>query len=133
MKGIDSLPTGPEWKRVIISVLGDEIDRDGKLVEEELELWMRDPVECIRELMQNPTFKDSMEYVPERIYKDAEGKVRVYEEMWTGDWWWKIQVSLPNVIKKLRTHLALETACSWRNRSCMHCLIQCNKIVTIWW
>lgn len=93
MKAIDVLPTGPEWKRSIISVLGDEVDGDGKLIEEELELWMRDPVECIRELMQNPAFKESMAYAPERVYRDSEGKNRIYEEMWTGDWWWKAQVS----------------------------------------
>ena len=39
-------------------------------------------------------FKDYISYVPERVYMDKEGKVRVFDEMWTGDWWWEIQVRL---------------------------------------
>jgi hypothetical protein len=38
---------------------------------EKLELWRRNP---------------------ERVYHDKEGKIRVYDEMWTGDWWWDTQV-----------------------------------------
>ena len=37
-------------------------------------------------------FKDSLSYTPEKVYADAEGKERVYDEMWTGDWWWDVQV-----------------------------------------
>ncbi|KAI9569609.1 hypothetical protein HD554DRAFT_2019877 [Boletus coccyginus] len=40
---------------------------------EELELWMRDPIACIRELIDNPTFDDSMAYAPKKVYMDQEG------------------------------------------------------------
>jgi hypothetical protein len=60
---------------------------------EEVELWRRDPVECIRELMGNPTFKSLMAYAPERVYDDIQGKVRIFDQTWTGDWWWDTQVS----------------------------------------
>ncbi|KAI9461411.1 hypothetical protein HD554DRAFT_2206691 [Boletus coccyginus] len=33
---------------------------------EELGLWMRDPVTCVRELIDNPAFDDSMTYAPEK-------------------------------------------------------------------
>ena len=59
---------------------------------EEVELWRRDPIECIRELIGDPAFKDSLSYTPEKVYADAEGRERVYDEMWTGDWWWDVQV-----------------------------------------
>jgi hypothetical protein len=59
---------------------------------ERLELWRRDPVECVQELMENPAFRDHMAYAPERVYKDKEGKVRIYDEMWTANWWWDLQV-----------------------------------------
>lgn len=62
---------------------------------EKLELWRRDPVECVKELMGNPALKDSIQYAPGKQYTDAEGKNRVYEEMWTGDWWWETQVQYP--------------------------------------
>ncbi|KAK0243557.1 hypothetical protein EDD85DRAFT_919323 [Armillaria nabsnona] len=72
---IDKLPTGPEWTC-------------------EVELWKRDPVACIQELIGDAHFKDYMHYTPERVYMDGEGKSRVYNEMATADWWWKIQTML---------------------------------------
>ena len=54
MKVIDQLPTSPEWSCELVRphrdaendarVAGDE----GEGEQEELELWMRDPVACIR-------------------------------------------------------------------------------------
>ncbi|KAJ7748266.1 hypothetical protein DFH07DRAFT_775727 [Mycena maculata] len=60
---------------------------------ETVELWWRDPVECVRELMGNPMFRDVMRSVaPEELYADEKGEIRVINEMWTGDWWREIQV-----------------------------------------
>lgn len=61
---------------------------------EDLELWRRDPAECIRELIGNPLFREVMVYAPERVYMDKEGTERCIDEMWTADWWWETQVSL---------------------------------------
>ncbi len=71
---------------------GDLVDKNGKVLTEDIELWQRDPVECIRELIGNPVFKDYLAYLPEHVYMDPEGKERVYDEMWTADWWWELQV-----------------------------------------
>ncbi|KIM62574.1 hypothetical protein SCLCIDRAFT_24878 [Scleroderma citrinum Foug A] len=35
-----------------------------------------------------------MAYVPERANADAKGENRIYDEMWTGDWWWETQGKL---------------------------------------
>jgi Plavaka transposase len=59
---------------------------------EKLELWRRDPVECVKELMGNPALKNYMKYAPERVYEDVEGETRIFDEMWTADWWWDTQV-----------------------------------------
>lgn len=59
---------------------------------EELELWTRDPLECIKELMANPAFAGNMTYSPVQMFSDSAGTVREFKEMWTGDWWWKTQV-----------------------------------------
>jgi Plavaka transposase len=59
---------------------------------EKLELWRRDPVECVKDLMGNPAFADIMHFAPEKIYTDPEREDRQYDEMWTGDWWWNTQV-----------------------------------------
>ncbi|KAI6026018.1 hypothetical protein EDC04DRAFT_2869309 [Pisolithus marmoratus] len=36
-----------------------------------------------------------MAYVPEHAYADAKGEKHIYDEMWTGDWWWDVQTKLP--------------------------------------
>jgi hypothetical protein len=89
---IDSLPTGPGWEQRIVTVLGDKRDPKGMLMREELELWLRNPIDCIQDLMQNPIFQNSMAFAPERVYRDSQGRKRVYDEAWTADWWWKVQV-----------------------------------------
>jgi Plavaka transposase len=98
LKVVDQLPIGPEWKCELIRTNGDPIEgedagagRDGH-VDDEMELWMRDPVACVQELVGNPAFHGEMAYAPEKVYTDPEGQCRVYDEMWTGDWWWEMQV-----------------------------------------
>lgn len=70
------------------------LDDEGKPRTEEIELWKRDPVACIRELMGDARFKEHMCYTPEQVYTDDTGTSRVYSEMGTADWWWQIQVHL---------------------------------------
>jgi hypothetical protein len=59
---------------------------------EEYELWRHDIIQVIKQLIGNPAFAEHMAYAPEHVFKDAKGTIRCYDEMWTGDWWWKIQV-----------------------------------------
>ncbi|KAF7354364.1 hypothetical protein MVEN_01125000 [Mycena venus] len=66
LQKIDALPTGPDWKCEIVTIVGNRLDKNDKTMLEELELWMRDPVTCIEELMSNPAFKEHMAYAPER-------------------------------------------------------------------
>jgi hypothetical protein len=54
--------------------------------------YQRDPVECVKELMGNPAFKDMLKYAPERHFADLEGKICMIDEMWTAKWWWDTQV-----------------------------------------
>lgn len=59
---------------------------------EEVELWRRNPIECVEELIGNPAFKDLLAYSPERVFEDKRGSNRVYDEMHSADWWWTTQV-----------------------------------------
>ncbi|KAF8873161.1 hypothetical protein BD779DRAFT_1452149, partial [Infundibulicybe gibba] len=63
---------------------------------EEVELWKRDPVECVKELIGNVAFRENMKYALTKIYEDEDGKNRGYDEMSSGDWWWETQMSLPS-------------------------------------
>ena len=60
----------------------------------QLELCHCDPIDCVKELIGNPAFKDFISYVVERVYMDDEGNIRVFDEMWTANWWWDTQVCL---------------------------------------
>ena len=93
MNAVDKLPSGVQWQCETIDLTGDNVDEDGDPMTETLKLWFRDPVECVKELLGNPTFKDSIRYAPERIFNDPEHTTQRFSEMWTGDWWWKQQVS----------------------------------------
>jgi hypothetical protein len=92
LKKVDQLPSGPEWHCEVVTAQGDKIDENGLCMEEDLELWFRDPVECVRELLSNPAFIDYMSFAPECVYSNGEGKERIFDEMWTADWWWQTQV-----------------------------------------
>ncbi|KAL6300198.1 hypothetical protein BKA93DRAFT_740929 [Sparassis latifolia] len=95
LQKVDELLTGPVWSCKKVVVQGNAAAENGEVLKEEVELWLCDPVECIKELIGNLLFKDSMAYTPEKVFADKEGAHRIYDEMWTGDWWWKTQDKLP--------------------------------------
>jgi hypothetical protein len=78
-----------------VTITGNKVGPDGKKLKEVLELWSRDIIGVIRELLENSTYGNNLVFVPCREWSGAERK---YGEMWTGEWWWKVQVSRSNVI-----------------------------------
>lgn len=71
---------------------GDQVDEEGHS-SETLEMWTRDPVECVKELIGNPAFAEDVKYAPIRKWKRlGNTKKRVFDEAWTADWWWETQV-----------------------------------------
>ncbi|KAG2054902.1 hypothetical protein BDR06DRAFT_982187 [Suillus hirtellus] len=56
---------------------------------------MRNPIECIKDLIRNPLFKDQMVYTPARTYTDSAGLHQVIDDMWTADWWCDMQKKVP--------------------------------------
>ncbi|KAG8938404.1 hypothetical protein FRC04_008939 [Tulasnella sp. 424] len=92
-KKIDALPKGPCFWCETTIITGDVLNAQGERMREEVELWLRDPVECVRELMGKASLQDSMVYRPARVYTGEDRQTRVFEEMWSAEWWWEIQVS----------------------------------------
>ena len=92
LETIDSLPIGAPWTIKHIPMTGDILDDDGVMRTETAELWFRDPVECVKELIGNPAFKAVMDYAPTRLFVDAEGNEEFISEMSSASWWWKMQV-----------------------------------------
>jgi hypothetical protein len=44
-------------------------------------------------LIGNPAFRDHISYFPQNVFTSESGNTRIYDEAWTGDWWWAMQVS----------------------------------------
>ena len=59
---------------------------------EAFEVYYRDILSCIKALFGDPEFTADLLLAPERHYTDQDQNVRVYFEMNTGQWWWKVQV-----------------------------------------
>ncbi|KAG1762797.1 Zn-finger domain-containing protein, partial [Suillus placidus] len=95
LQKVDELPHGAAWSCKKVKVQGNKTDEKGQMLHEDVELWVRDPVECVKELIGNPLFRNHMVYAPARAYKDPAGLHRVIDDMWTADWWCDKQKLLP--------------------------------------
>jgi hypothetical protein len=93
LKKINALPFKRKWINTPIQVTGNIKGKDGTYLTENLELWHRDIIEAIEELIANPSLREHMKYAPIKMYEDQERTRRVYEGMETCDWWWEMQVS----------------------------------------
>jgi hypothetical protein len=100
-----------------------------------VELWHRDPVECVRELLGNPSFATNQGYAPVRMYKNEDYTNREYSEMWTADWWWNIQVRIDVVVRivKIDLPLAVETLAPGFNAGTDHHRLRQDAADTIQW
>ncbi|KAI0062603.1 hypothetical protein BV25DRAFT_1803728 [Artomyces pyxidatus] len=105
------LPERPRFRRQRIAVHGRTF-----------EFWHRDPLACIKALYADPAFAPHMAFAPQRHYEDDDQTIRVYNEMHTGKWWWRTQLTIeqrepggtivPLLISSDKTQLTL-----FRNRS----------------
>jgi len=57
-----------------------------------LEFYYHDVMECIQSLYGDPEFAQDLVFSPEQHYTSAERTHCIYNEMYTGDWWWTVQV-----------------------------------------
>jgi hypothetical protein len=94
LQKIDSLPHSPKWDCEIFEVDSGYCDDEGNPIKEEVELWKRNVVDVIGELLGNPAFRDGMQFAPMKVFSDEEGDCQEYDEMCTGEWWWEVQVSV---------------------------------------
>ena len=59
---------------------------------EKLEFYSRDALECIRSIYGDLQFAQDLVFAPERHYTSCERTSCLYNEMYTCDWWWTVQV-----------------------------------------
>ncbi|KAG9105151.1 hypothetical protein FRC07_009563, partial [Ceratobasidium sp. 392] len=86
---IDMLPQGPKWSTAEVSVGEGEDERT-------YTVHLRDILAVIRQLIGARRFKRCMRYAPERHWTSRDRTRRVYDEMWSGDWWWRMQYLIGN-------------------------------------
>ncbi|KAF9071487.1 hypothetical protein BDP27DRAFT_1361830 [Rhodocollybia butyracea] len=79
---------------VVGNIMQKGLDGEDVPMKEGLELWMRNPIDCVKELMEDPRFKDHMRYAPEKMFTSEDTNIRAIDEMWTADWWWETQVCI---------------------------------------
>ncbi|KAH9830637.1 uncharacterized protein C8Q71DRAFT_716534 [Rhodofomes roseus] len=107
-----SLPGRPAFVRQVLEVDGERYD-----------LWLRDIMQCIRVLFGSPDWAADLLVAPEQHYLDDSRTTRIYSDMNTGEWWWRLQHKLeakrlgatvvPLIISSDKTQLTM-----FRNRSC---------------
>ena len=56
-------------------------------------LYHQDPVCAIQSLWGDPVLSEYLVYCPMRAYTSEERNIRIYNKMWTGNWWQLVQVS----------------------------------------
>ena len=79
---VDKLPTRPKFRKEEITISGQAFD-----------VYHRDILECIQSLLGDPEFADKLKFAPEKHYTGPDRLNRVYSDVYTGKWWWKVQVS----------------------------------------
>lgn len=63
-------------------------------MQDSLTLYYIDPLEAICHLFGHPQFFGHMDFVPSKLFSDADHSNRVFAELSEGEFWWNVQVSL---------------------------------------
>ncbi|KAG2751920.1 hypothetical protein P692DRAFT_201838648 [Suillus brevipes Sb2] len=86
---IDSSPFGDvPWQRFTVAYDGKRLaDEDKPWMDDEYEVWFRDPREVAHNMLANSTCANEIDYCPYREYS-TEGNKRQWKDFMSGDWVW---------------------------------------------
>lgn len=95
-KLIDNLPTHdlPAFECKLIDVEGSILDAEGHKMHITLELFKRDPVKIIESIVNDPMLREDLRWEPVKFYADEDCTKRIYNEAWTADDWFNLQVGI---------------------------------------
>jgi hypothetical protein len=86
MDRVEQLPSpGAKWSAL-------NVDPESGTPHDNVVLYYRDPLEAIETLLALPSLKESMEFLPRRVWETSAREERLYTELFTGDWAWEMQV-----------------------------------------
>lgn len=92
-KTIDKVPYGDvEWQSGTVTYQGTLPDGPPpSWMEKEYDIWYRDPLEIVKNLIKNPDFTDEFDCVPYHEYVGGEHR---FQHFMSGDWAWRQAVCL---------------------------------------
>lgn len=92
---IDATPLGDvPWDSFSLKYDGDIPTGDvPSWMQDDYEVWFRDPKQLVENMLANPDFKDQFDYSPLQEY-DVNEKHR-FQDFMSGDWAWKQAVRAP--------------------------------------
>jgi len=84
---IDNTPlAGMKWSKFYVKYAGNQPSSNRPpWMDQTFDVWFRDPLACLRNMLANPDFKDSFDYGPYREYS-VESDERQYQDFMSGDW-----------------------------------------------
>ncbi|KAG9090045.1 hypothetical protein FRC06_001241, partial [Ceratobasidium sp. 370] len=87
---VDKLRHGPAWHLYEIHVENKQDPTNPRIQY----LVKRDIVDIVRDMMANPAFRDLLRYAPVTYWTTEEKTKRVIGDMWSADWWPRMQEEL---------------------------------------
>lgn len=86
---IDAIPYGDApWQRFTASTKDSHVPPDAPTwMKQEYDVWFRDPLTVIKNMLQNSDFDGEFDYVPFREY-DGETNERRWKDFMSGNWAW---------------------------------------------
>ncbi|KAF8810186.1 hypothetical protein BYT27DRAFT_7282380 [Phlegmacium glaucopus] len=78
---------GVSWESFSVKYSGDRPDICPEWMDEDYEVWYRDPAAVARSMLKNPDFNEEFDYKPFRKYNAGEG--REYKDFMSGNWAWE--------------------------------------------
>ncbi|KAG1804349.1 hypothetical protein EV424DRAFT_1330679 [Suillus variegatus] len=76
------------WQSFSVQYTGEHPEVVPPWMNDEFEVWYRDPRAMAHNILANPTFKDEIDYAPFREY-DALDDTRRWKDFMSGDWAWQ--------------------------------------------
>ncbi|KAG9094662.1 hypothetical protein FRC06_010600 [Ceratobasidium sp. 370] len=90
MNDLDKLPHSPGWWIYEMKV---DVLQQGP---QNSYLFTRYIIKVVCDIMADPSFEDNMHFAAEWHWEDEACTNRVYGDLWTTDWWWRMQLRIPD-------------------------------------
>ncbi|KAI5991885.1 hypothetical protein EDD15DRAFT_2388391 [Pisolithus albus] len=86
---IDNTRVGDvKWQSFTVKYTGDVVADPVPWMHDEYDVWFRDPLEVVRNMLANPEFANNMDLQPFREYHTADS-TRRWQDFMSGDWAWR--------------------------------------------